>query len=610
VRLAVLRCENLSEDASLDWMGRAFSELLAVQFRQSGTHVIPLSVLRSANGETGGRPAGAPGISAERQAAHLAGATRIVYCEFSATGGTLRLSTGMEDESSLRQIKRAQTAASLPGGVFRAAQDAGKALGGTGAPFPTQRVEALEAWAKALDAADADAARQNYSQALTADPDFGQGYLDWISLEAGRRDLAAAGRVIQLAQSRGAAIGEEPRARVALLDAELHQDPAGRARALETLLKLGKGDAGVYRSLSEGALSGRRYRDAVNYMQQAVALEPQNVTLLNTLGYMQAYLGDRDAASATLKRYEALQPAQANPLDSQGDVEFYFSRFADAEKLYLAAQEKDPNFLGGAELLKAAQARLATGDVQGADGIFQRYAALLEARHDSSAPIVKAQWRYLSGRRREAVGMLSAMPSAPAVLAQLAMWELQLGDSAAARRHIAQALSSGQPAQPLMVLAGLLTQGEANPAEWEARIQRVFPAPAQAPVRDLVTGYGLLFHRHYAAAVAPLRRAYDRSNPAADEGLPVLLAWAMSESRDWHGMTSLVGPTPMPAAAGISSLSFLYFPRLFYLRGLNLERQGKKEQALENYRLYLRLAGPDAEIWGEEQRARSAAGIK
>jgi len=51
-------------------------------------------------------------------------------------------------------------------------------------------------------------------------------------------------------------------------------------------------------------------------------------------------------------------------------------------------------------------------------------------------------------------------------------------------------------------------------------------------------------------------------------------------------------------------LSF-YFPRVYYLRGLEAEKEGKADDARTNYRLFLQLSGPDAMIWGEEKRARA-----
>ena len=119
--------------------------------------------------------------------------------------------------------------------------------------------------------------------------------------------------------------------------------------------------------------------------------------------------------------------------------------------------------------------------------------------------------------------------------------------------------------------------------------------------------YALLFRSQFREALPFLRRAWEQSNPNTEEGLPVLLAWAMIECGQWDGITSLVGPTPLPQAAGPGPFISLYFPRLFYLRGRNFERLGKKDRALENYRLFLKLSGSDAEMWGDEQRAREKA---
>jgi predicted RNA polymerase sigma factor len=50
----------------------------------------------------------------------------------------------------------------------------------------------------------------------------------------------------------------------------------------------------------------------------------------------------------------------------------------------------------------------------------------------------------------------------------------------------------------------------------------------------------------------------------------------------------------------------LSFPRIFFLRGALLERQGRRQEARANYELFLRLSGDLPMIFGEEQRAREA----
>jgi tetratricopeptide (TPR) repeat protein len=607
-RIAVLRCENLSPDTSLDWMGRAFSEIISAQISGSaGAQVVPLATLRAAS-----RPPAAPGISAEREAAVAAGANRIVYCSFSTLGTNLHLSAAMEDVSSERTVLRAHAEAPLAGGLFSAAGSVARALsGGQVRAFGTRSQDAAHAWASALDQTDPAAASADFARAVAADPDFGAVYVAWLETEIARHDNSSADHVLELAQARAATIPEFDRARLALVAAEMRHDDAARRSALATLSKLDPADISVQRGLAGAAMQGRRYREAIQALHKVLAAAPDDISALNSLGYAEAYQGDLDAALEALRRYEKLQPAQANPLDSQGDVNFYFNRYAEAEKLYLAAQQKDPNFLGGGEFLKAAQARLSTGDIAGADGLFARYLAPLESRHEPNALYTKSLWLYTTGRRREAADTLRpAAEKLPGLAAQLAIWDLAAGDRRAALEHANKAAQSAQGRSTLLIPVALyLSQPDASPAEWQSRAVRLFPQPAQAGVRDQMAAVALLFRRQFRDAVPLLRQAYDLAGQNA-ENLPVLLAWAMVESGDWNGVTGLIGPTPIPPEGGLGWLSSLHFPRLFYLRGRNLDRMGKHDQAIENYRLFLKLSGDTPEIWGDEQRAREAVGSR
>jgi len=586
-------------------MGRAISEILAAQLSGiSGDQVIAPAVLRGASVQMGVRPVRAPGISSERDAALASGANRLASCEYSVEGGRLRVSAQIEDAAGMKMVQRAHAegpaTSVIPVTGALATQFSPQAR-----PYVTSSQDAVHGYADGIEAPDQAAASEAFARAVAADPNFGPAYLGWAAAEMGRRDRAAAEHVLEMAKARGNAIPAYDRARLALATADLKGDSVARMQALASLAKAGPADPDVYKGLAEAALQGRRYRDAVNAYRQALALTPDDATLLNSLGYAEAYLGDLDRSLDALRNYERLQPKQANPIDSQADVNFYAGHYAEAEKLYLAAHAKDPNFLGGAELLKAAQARLATGDVVGADQLFQQYVGPLETRHDPAVGLRKAQWKYLTGHRREAVAMLTADPAqSPQSETQLAIWNLSLGDRPAAER-IAKTMAS-KPGMPpvLLAMASFLSQSPVPAAEWEARA-RVF---GQSPLRDQFIAYGLVFGREVREALPFLRRSWEQMNPNNEEGMPVLLAWSMMEAGQWEGITSLVGPTPIPQATGPGLLTSLFFPRLFYLRGRNYERLGKHDQALENYRLFLKLAGNDAEIWGDEQRAREAIG--
>jgi len=56
--------------------------------------------------------------------------------------------------------------------------------------------------------------------------------------------------------------------------------------------------------------------------------------------------------------------------------------------------------------------------------------------------------------------------------------------------------------------------------------------------------------------------------------------------------------------AGLTWSTSLYFPRIFYLRAVVAEKEGKADQAQENWRIFQALSGPDAMIWGEEREGK------
>src|SRR5262249_43844665 len=101
-RLAVLRCENLSGDTSIDWMGRAFADILTTQLTVPNNQVVATGTLRAIGASLGARPLAVPGISAERDAALAAGANRLLACEYSTVNGNLRVSAQVQDVASLK----------------------------------------------------------------------------------------------------------------------------------------------------------------------------------------------------------------------------------------------------------------------------------------------------------------------------------------------------------------------------------------------------------------------------------------------------------------------------------------------------------------------------
>jgi tetratricopeptide (TPR) repeat protein len=614
-RIAILRFENLGAGVSGDWMGRALSEVITAELAGApGIYAIPSDRMHGLDRVLGPRPVSAPGISAERSLALASGAARLGYGEYSIRAGRLSARLTIEDP---RTGKMTQVVSAGPGGrpaaddVFAVASELARQISSRAAPYGTHSVPALKAYVAAKESA---AAVQNLEQAIAADPDFGPPYRLLAQLKAQRQDRAAAEAVLSQALARAGAMPSAERARLELEAANLHADSAARIRALTTLVGLEPNDPVLWSSLAESSMNRREYQQAVQSYRKLLEVEPEDATALNQLGYAVAYAGNFDAALDALGRYQALRPAEANPLDSQGDVNLLAGRLRQAENLYLQAAKKDPNFEGGGDLWKAAMARLMTGDVAGADTLAGQYIQAREAAKDPIAEYRKAEWSWIAGHRKSACQRLETFARgaengplrefASRAYSQLAVWSLAMGGPAAAAQ-LAQkgALLAGPSSAGAAMVARFLAEPPASSSEWSVRAARLFPNPSENSIRNFALAYALLLGKQFQPASLLLRQLYDGSNAAADPSLPVMLAWTCLETGRANEAAPLLRLNPIPFISGVSLFTPFYFPRIYYLRGLLAEQQAKPDEARANYQLFRQLSGPDPLIWGEEERA-------
>ncbi len=614
-RIAILRFENLGAGVSDDWMGRAFSEVITAELAGApGIYAIPSNRLHGLDRVFGPRPVSVPGISAERTLAFASGATRLGYGEYSVRGGRLSARLTIEDPRTGKMVKLFSAAG---GDVFAVASELARQISTRVAPYGTKSVPALKAYMAAEESATAAATTQNLEQAIAADPDFGPPYRLLAELDAQRQDRAGADALLGQALSRAGAMPPAERARLELETANLHGDSAARKSALTTLVALEPNDPVGWNSLAESCMSRREYQQAVQAYRRLLQVEPEDAGALNQLGYAAAYAGSLDTALEALRRYQALRPAEANPLDSQGDVNLLAGRLPQAESFYLQAAKKNPNSESGGDLWKAAMARLMSGDVAGADTLFQQFIQAREAAKDPVAEYRQAEWSWISGRRKSACQRLEAFARgaengplreiASRAYSQLAVWSLVMGDRTAAAQ-LAQkgALLAGPSSAGAAMVARFLTEPPASPSEWSVRAERLFPNAAEDSLKDLALAYALLLDKQFQPASLLLKQLYDGANPSADPSLPVLLAWTCLETGRANDAAPLLRFNPIPFLSGASMFAAFDFPRIYYLRGLLAEQQGKPGEARANYRLFRQLSGPDPLIWGEEQRASRA----
>jgi tetratricopeptide (TPR) repeat protein len=612
-RIAILRFENLGADTSLDWIGRGLAELLTEQLGgRPGRYAISAGTLHALARSTGPRPSRAPGVSAESALAVLAGANRVGYGEFAVRGGRLEARLFIED---LPSHKYAQTIAASGAGadVVGVANSLARQIAPDAVAGAARSNDAVREYVKALEGNVPDDIMRDAASAIAVDPGFTPAYRLLAEWRAHRGDIAAAQALLDLAAQRAASPRE--RARIHLQSAGLRNDRAGRRTALAELAQADPGNPEQWRELADAQFDAHAYAEAAAALRKQLALEPDNKTALNQLGYASANAGDFPAAVEALRRYQAVAPDDPNAIDSLGDIYLASGHMREAEQFYLRAYQKNPQFLGGADLFKASIARLMTGDIPGATEIHERFLKSLPGDSGQAGELQRAEWAWTTGRRKEAYRrMLNFAHSAESdprhetavrCYSELAMWSLFLGDRTAAAQMAQKAVSlPGGHASAAAVVALFLTQSPAPAAEWTARATKLFPNPALAPVRNIALAGALLFDREYQPASEILQKLYDEgAHTPVDEGIPAMLAWTLLETGRYQQAEPLLRSNPIPPPAGFTVFATFYFPRLYYLRGLLAEKSGQPQKAREAYKLFLQLSGPDSLAWAEESKA-------
>ncbi len=600
-RIAILRFENLGPDESADWIGRAIPVMLDAELADApNIAMVGTSQVHTLDAALGARPISSPGVSSERSQALLAGANQIAYGDYAVSAGRLRARLWLEDERTQKIVKVAEVSTAASDSIGASAGLARQLATRTTGYF-THSEAAIRAYAEGLESKDIASAAARMEEAIAADPDFGPGYRSLAELEAQRQDRGAAMAVLARGLARGGIPAIE-RARIQSDAAVLQGDAAGKQGALAALAKLEPGNVRTLQSLAETAMARHDYATSIDAYRRALAIDPENATLLNEFGYAAAYGGHIEEGLAALEKYRALRPKDPNAVDSLGDLNLISNRYRQAEDFYLASAKLDPTFNGNSDLFKAALARAMTGDLAGADDLYKQFIAARALGHDANAAFLHGEWLWLTGRRKQASDELMAYahaaethndrPSASRAYAGMAVWRLMANDRPGAQEAADHAVKLADPssAGPALI-ARFLAQPSVPAAEWETRADRFIPNPAQTGVKNEMLAWALLFDHQFQAAKVPLRKIYDATGTASNEGVPVLLAWCDVEAGNVDDAAPLLTLTPVPSSTGVSTFMPLWFPRIFELRAAVSGKTGKADEAKQNLELFRKLSG-------------------
>lgn len=567
-RLAVLPLDNLGADPSLNWASGAIGAAVAYDLTGAGT--VYAQTLSSA--------AQAPSMQA----------SRALEGYFFARNGRLEIHAELEDLGTSRTVSNLSFSGPAAQGFLPLVNQLARALSPEARPFSTTNPEAFRLWGQALAAKDRQQLIEGMMAATAADPQFAAASIDLAEFLAASGDRDRARQAIATAE--GGHPGPIDRAQLEYVSASLAGDANARYQALSVLAQRGRTNASLFAELAQLQIARRDFPGAAKEYREAARLNPNDPDIWNQLGYALAYGQDLAGARDALEQYQRLDPEGFNPPDSLGEVSFYLGDFEGAAKYFIDAAKRNP-----AELVKAAEARLMTGDLAGADALMQRYLAQAQGPQRAPAAYEQAQWEYLTGRHRNGVLRLEMISPrlegdlASLALSQLSVWKLEEGDAKKAADLANQAAASALTPQTrnLSALCRLIALGS--------------EASSGSRLED---AYVRLFGRKFQEAVPLLEAVYHGTSPSADGQIRTLLAWAYVETGRTADAAKLLVRYPIPLSSGDPVLAALIFPRYLFLRGEVLEKEGKRDEARKAEALYLKYSGDVPDVFGDDAKAR------
>lgn len=498
-------------------------------------------------------------------------ANRLLHTYGTGRGGKLQLQAEIEDAASHKMLRSMRVDGGATAGLAPLVARLAKGINSAAKPGNSPSPAAYKQLNRAFAATDAAAQDEAFQSAIQADPHFGVAYVSWVRALLGRGELQRAADIAD--KGRAASLDDSSQANLTYLGARAIQDRGAQISALKKLTALAPAVSENYEHLAELQFGARQFAESAAAYGQALRLDPDNGGLENMRGYAEGFAGNLEQARQALKKYVDEAPEQrANALDSLGEVDFSAGDFAGAEAAFLAAQQKNP---AGTEWLKAAQARLMTGDLSGADQIFGRFA---------KGPSVyqRAQWEFLTGRRKSALAKIQAEAAqshgdgAALLWAQAAVWQLQTGDRAGANVSAKNILL--QPASPGRNSVGGL-------------VQFLLADGSHSSGSPLVDALAALFQQDFQKALPLLEQAYARTTPPTDGQVRILLAWANVETGHFDRAKELLRIIPIPMASGDPMFTSLIFPRFFAVRAAILTRDGKQAEAQRDQKLFSQYSG-------------------
>ena len=325
-------------------------------------------------------------------------------------------------------------------------------LAGDVVSVTTKSPEAAAAFAAGRDLADnlrLAEAQEQFRKAMTLDPDFALAAASFGATTPGPEGDAAIERAVVLS----AKLPDAERMLVQATAANRRGDDNEVIALRRKLADMAPGDWHVQFDQGQILIASRKFDEAADAYQKAVALNPKAGAAYNSLGYARLAQNRHDDAIAAFKRYAEINPTEPNPADSLGEALLRAGRFEESEAAFQQALKISPSFYTAWEGI--AKARAMRGDWPGS------YQAADKARAAATRPndqvglgFDQAWYLFAEGKKAE------ALKASDQVATDSQAKKLGASYAFIAIDGAARLTASGQPAEAIKQVAVALDRAE------------------------------------------------------------------------------------------------------------------------------------------------------
>jgi serine/threonine protein kinase/tetratricopeptide (TPR) repeat protein len=364
--VAVLGFKNQTGDAGFDYLREAIPNLLITSLEQSKhLRVTSWERLKDLLRQSGRAPSDVFDEEAGFEICRKAGIEALVVGSYVKAGETFVTDVKVLDAATRESLKSASARGEGAASILKSQIDEISREVGRGIGRPPLKIEAPARPIVTLTTSSLDAynlflrGREDYEKfyfadamkflerAIALDPEFALAHLFLSQAANSLNDLKRRDQALRDAYRCSVKASEKERLYIASRYAQtIEHDADKRLRILRELVQKYPDEKYALFDLGRVYQDRRDYGEAAAAYGKAIALDPEFGFAVNQLAYVHSFMGDFDEALRLFERYAAINPGDANPLDSMGELYLRMGKLDLAEAKYHEALELRPDFFG------------------------------------------------------------------------------------------------------------------------------------------------------------------------------------------------------------------------------------------------------------------------